>query len=48
MKANFLFFLTASFKIPHEGYKECRLTIEKVDDPTLLPIAHTCSKLLGS
>ncbi|KRX08891.1 HECT-domain-containing protein [Pseudocohnilembus persalinus] len=41
MRANFLFFLTGSFKINFEGFKQNPIRITKVQSKGL-PVAHTC------
>jgi len=45
-RANFLFFVTGSFKVPFGGFKNLKIGIEKVDDLERLPVAHTCSSSL--
>lgn len=42
-KANFLFFLTGSFKVPYGGFKNNPMKIERTySSSNNLPVAHTC------
>ncbi|XP_076648302.1 HECT and RLD domain containing E3 ubiquitin ligase 4 [Halictus rubicundus] len=45
-KKKFLLFLTGSDRIPIQGMKAIRITIQPLNDERLLPIAHTCFNLL--
>ncbi|KAL4482579.1 hypothetical protein ABPG72_005822 [Tetrahymena utriculariae] len=42
IRANFLFFLTGSFKVPYGGFKNYPLKIDRGISPDSLPVAHTC------
>ncbi|EAS06148.2 HECT domain ubiquitin transferase (macronuclear) [Tetrahymena thermophila SB210] len=42
IRANFLFFLTGSFKVPYGGFKNYPLKIDRGVSPDSLPVAHTC------
>jgi hypothetical protein len=44
--ANFLFFLTGSFKVPYGGFKEHPIVLNKVSVKDHLPVAHTCFNTL--
>ncbi|CAL7935973.1 unnamed protein product [Xylocopa violacea] len=45
-KKKFLLFLTGSDRIPIQGMKAIRITIQPMNDERLLPVAHTCFNLL--
>ncbi|XP_017798859.1 PREDICTED: probable E3 ubiquitin-protein ligase HERC4 [Habropoda laboriosa] len=45
-KKKFLLFLTGSDRIPIEGMKAMKITIQPVMDERMLPVAHTCFNLL--
>lgn len=45
-KKKFLLFLTGSDRIPIQGMKAIKITIQPVNDERLLPVAHTCFNLL--
>ncbi|XP_017765568.1 PREDICTED: probable E3 ubiquitin-protein ligase HERC4 isoform X2 [Eufriesea mexicana] len=45
-KKKFLLFLTGSDRIPIQGMKAIKITMQPVEDERLLPIAHTCFNLL--
>ncbi|EDX08786.1 probable E3 ubiquitin-protein ligase HERC4 isoform X2 [Drosophila simulans] len=45
-KKNFLLFLTGSDRIPIQGMKALKLTIQPTPDERFLPVAHTCFNLL--
>eukprot|EP00828_Plagiopyla_frontata_P005621 TRINITY_DN12303_c0_g1_i10.p1 TRINITY_DN12303_c0_g1~~TRINITY_DN12303_c0_g1_i10.p1 ORF type:complete len:136 (-),score=23.96 TRINITY_DN12303_c0_g1_i10:205-612(-) len=46
LKAQFLFFLTGSFRAPHGGFKVFNIEISKAYDINNLPVAHTCTNQL--
>lgn len=41
-RAQFLFFATGTFKLPHGGFKAFGFEISKAFDLKSLPIGHTC------
>ena len=46
-RANFLFFLTGSYKVPYGGFKEYPIGFNKmIDCQDYLPVAHTCFSVL--
>ncbi|XP_033158858.1 probable E3 ubiquitin-protein ligase HERC4 isoform X2 [Drosophila mauritiana] len=45
-KKNFLLFLTGSDRIPIQGMKALKFTIQATPDERFLPVAHTCFNLL--
>ncbi|XP_011296686.1 probable E3 ubiquitin-protein ligase HERC4 isoform X3 [Fopius arisanus] len=45
-KKKFLLFLTGSDRIPIQGMKAIKITIEPMNDDKYLPVAHTCFNLL--
>ncbi|XP_011152046.1 probable E3 ubiquitin-protein ligase HERC4 isoform X1 [Harpegnathos saltator] len=45
-KKRFLLFLTGSDRIPIQGMKAIRITIQPMNDERFLPVAHTCFNLL--
>lgn len=45
-KKKFLLFLTGSDRIPIQGMKAIKITIQPMNDERLLPVAHTCFNLL--
>lgn len=45
-KKKFLLFLTGSDRIPIQGMKAIRITIQPMSDERMLPVAHTCFNLL--
>ncbi|XP_068967213.1 probable E3 ubiquitin-protein ligase HERC4 [Bombus flavifrons] len=45
-KKKFLLFLTGSDRIPIQGMRAIRITIQPMNDERLLPVAHTCFNLL--
>lgn len=45
-KKKFLLFLTGSDRIPLQGMKAIRITIQPMSDERFLPVAHTCFNLL--
>ncbi|XP_032669055.1 probable E3 ubiquitin-protein ligase HERC4 isoform X2 [Odontomachus brunneus] len=45
-KKKFLLFLTGSDRIPIQGMKAIRITIQPMSDERFLPVAHTCFNLL--
>ncbi|XP_077295148.1 HECT and RLD domain containing E3 ubiquitin ligase 4 isoform X2 [Arctopsyche grandis] len=45
-KKNFLLFLTGCDRIPIQGMKAIRITIQPTTDDRFLPVAHTCFNLL--
>ncbi|XP_043466153.1 probable E3 ubiquitin-protein ligase HERC4 isoform X1 [Leptopilina heterotoma] len=45
-KRKFLLFLTGSDRIPIQGMKAIRITIQPMTDERFLPVAHTCFNLL--
>jgi hypothetical protein len=46
MLANFLFFLTGSFKVPYGGFKDYPIVLNRVSAKDHLPVAHTCFNTL--
>lgn len=46
MKCNFLLFTTGSNRAPVGGLAKVIITIQKVNDPSKLPVSHTCFNLL--
>lgn len=44
--ANFLFFVSGSFKVPYGGFKEYPLVINRGFVVEHLPVAHTCFNTL--
>ncbi|XP_012283893.1 probable E3 ubiquitin-protein ligase HERC4 isoform X2 [Orussus abietinus] len=45
-KKKFLLFLTGSDRIPLQGMKAIKITIQPLADERLLPVAHTCFNIL--
>ncbi|XP_024937570.1 probable E3 ubiquitin-protein ligase HERC4 isoform X3 [Cephus cinctus] len=45
-KKKFLLFLTGSDRIPIQGMKAIKITIQPMSDERFLPVAHTCFNLL--
>ncbi|XP_034946431.1 probable E3 ubiquitin-protein ligase HERC4 isoform X2 [Chelonus insularis] len=45
-KKKFLLFLTGSDRIPIQGMKAIKITIQPMSDEKFLPVAHTCFNLL--
>jgi len=45
-KKKFLLFLTGSYRIPIQGMKAIKITIQPTNDDKFLPVAHTCFNLL--
>ncbi|XP_076636822.1 HECT and RLD domain containing E3 ubiquitin ligase 4 isoform X2 [Colletes latitarsis] len=45
-KKKFLLFLTGSDRIPIQGMKAIKITIQPLGDERMLPVAHTCFNLL--
>ncbi|XP_053977184.1 probable E3 ubiquitin-protein ligase HERC4 isoform X1 [Hylaeus volcanicus] len=45
-KKKFLLFLTGSDRIPIQGMKAIKITIQPTNDERMLPVAHTCFNLL--
>ena len=46
-KAEFLFFLTGSYRVPYSGFKENPITINKMAScKDYLPVAHTCFSII--
>lgn len=45
-KKKFLLFLTGTYRIPIQGMKGIKITIQPTNDDKFLPVAHTCFNLL--
>ncbi|CAH2001547.1 unnamed protein product [Acanthoscelides obtectus] len=45
-RKKFLLFLTGSYRIPIQGMKAIKITIQPTNDDKFLPVAHTCFNLL--
>uniref|UniRef100_A0AAR5Q3R7 HECT-type E3 ubiquitin transferase n=2 Tax=Dendroctonus ponderosae TaxID=77166 RepID=A0AAR5Q3R7_DENPD len=45
-KKKFLLFLTGTYRIPIQGMKAIKITIQPTNDDKFLPVAHTCFNLL--
>ncbi|XP_050295958.1 probable E3 ubiquitin-protein ligase HERC4 isoform X2 [Anthonomus grandis grandis] len=45
-KKKFLLFLTGTYRIPIQGMKAIKITIQPTTDDKFLPVAHTCFNLL--